>query len=136
MRSSTAGSCASTFCRRARRAPPGHLAPADQFLFDCGAFRDERLKEVKLQADEIDEYCLAEMDEALALLSGPLRRRVLEGGEREAVSLPGERTPCARRQPTPIHPEANRSVPLGEACARCGTYVQEEPAPGLQCCGH
>ena len=57
--------------------PAGAPRPGGiRFLFDCGAFRDERLKEVKLQADEIDEYCLAEMDEALALLSGPLRRRV------------------------------------------------------------
>jgi hypothetical protein len=34
------------------------------------------LEGITLQADEIDEYRLAEMDEALALLSGPLRRRV------------------------------------------------------------
>jgi hypothetical protein len=34
------------------------------------------LKAIRLQADEIDEYRLVEMDEALALLSGPLRRRV------------------------------------------------------------
>ena len=47
-----------------------------RFLFDCGAFSDKRLKAVTLQADEIDEYRLVEMDEALALLSGPLRRRV------------------------------------------------------------
>ena len=47
-----------------------------RFLFDCGAFSDKRLKAVTLQADEIDEYLLVEMDEALALLSGPLRRRV------------------------------------------------------------
>jgi hypothetical protein len=34
------------------------------------------LKAVTLQADEIEEHRLVEMDEALALLSGPLRRRV------------------------------------------------------------
>ncbi len=47
-----------------------------RFLFDCGAFSDKRLKAVTLQADEIDDYRVVEMDEALALLSGPLRRRV------------------------------------------------------------
>jgi 8-oxo-dGTP diphosphatase len=47
-----------------------------RFLFDCGAFSDERLKAIRLQADEIDEYRLVDVNEALALLSGPLRRRV------------------------------------------------------------
>jgi hypothetical protein len=47
-----------------------------RFLFDCGAFSDERLNAITLQADEIDEHRIVEMDEALALLSGPLRRRV------------------------------------------------------------
>lgn len=47
-----------------------------RFLFDCGAFSDKRLKAITLQADEIDDYRVVEMDEALALLSRPLRRRV------------------------------------------------------------
>ena len=47
-----------------------------RFLFDCGALSDKRLKAIALQADEIDEHRIVEMDEALALLSGPLRRRV------------------------------------------------------------
>jgi 8-oxo-dGTP pyrophosphatase MutT (NUDIX family) len=59
--------------RRGDKAPrPGGV----RFLFHCGAFSDRRLKAVTLQADEIDDYRIAEMDEALALLSGPLRRRV------------------------------------------------------------
>ena len=47
-----------------------------RFLFHCGAFSDKRLKAITLQADEIDQHRVVEMDEALALLSGPLRRRV------------------------------------------------------------
>jgi 8-oxo-dGTP diphosphatase len=57
-------------------SPRPHRPGGVRFLFDCGAFSDKRLKAVTLQADEIDEYRLVEMDEALALLSGPLRRRV------------------------------------------------------------
>ena len=57
--------------------PDGARRPGGvRFLFDCGAFSDKRLQAIRLQADEIDEHRLAEMDEALALLSGPLRRRV------------------------------------------------------------
>ena len=59
--------------RRPDRAPrPGGV----RFLFHCGAFSDKRLKAITLQADEIDDHRVVEMDEALALLSGPLRRRV------------------------------------------------------------
>ena len=47
-----------------------------RFLFDCGTLGDERLATITLQAEEIDDYRLAEVDEALTLLSGPLRRRV------------------------------------------------------------
>ncbi len=47
-----------------------------RFLFDCGSLGDEQLATITLQAEEIDDYRLAELDEALTLLSGPLRRRV------------------------------------------------------------
>jgi len=57
--------------------PDGAPRPGGvRFLFHCGTFSDKRLKAITLQADEIDEYRVVEMDEALALLSGPLRRRV------------------------------------------------------------
>jgi 8-oxo-dGTP diphosphatase len=60
--------------RPRRDAPP--RPGGVRFLFHCGAFSDERLQAVTLQADEIDEHRIVEMDEALALLSKPLRRRV------------------------------------------------------------
>jgi 8-oxo-dGTP diphosphatase len=47
-----------------------------RFLFDCGAFTDLDLNAISLQAEEIVECRLARLTEALALLSGPLRRRV------------------------------------------------------------
>jgi ADP-ribose pyrophosphatase YjhB (NUDIX family) len=47
-----------------------------RFLFDCGAFTDEQLNAIRLQAAEIDDHRFAELGEATTLLSGPLRRRV------------------------------------------------------------
>ena len=58
--------------RRSRRDRPGGV----RFLFDCGAFSDEILSAIKLQQEEIIEHRFAELDDAFALLSGPLRRRV------------------------------------------------------------
>jgi 8-oxo-dGTP pyrophosphatase MutT (NUDIX family) len=47
-----------------------------RFLFHCGALDSRRLASIRLQEEEIDAYQLAEVSDALALLSGPLRRRV------------------------------------------------------------
>jgi len=57
---------------RPRPGRPGGM----RFLFDCGALSDETLGAIDLQEDELSEYHLAEMDRAIELLSGPLRRRV------------------------------------------------------------
>ena len=48
-----------------------------RFLFDCGAFTESQLARIVLQPEEISEHRLVELHEAEALLSGPLRRRVL-----------------------------------------------------------
>jgi 8-oxo-dGTP diphosphatase len=55
-----------------------------RFLFDCDTFSGERLAEIVLQESEIEDHRLVELDEALDLLSGPLRRRLSEtaGAER------------------------------------------------------
>jgi 8-oxo-dGTP diphosphatase len=58
--------------RRPRPQRPGGM----RFLFDCGALSDETLGAIDLQEDELSEYRLADMDRAIELLSGPLRRRV------------------------------------------------------------
>jgi 8-oxo-dGTP diphosphatase len=63
---------------------PGGL----RYLFDCGAFDDEQLTEIRLQEAEIAEHRFTALDEALTLLSGPLRRRVKRGaGRKKCVYL-------------------------------------------------
>lgn len=47
-----------------------------RFLFDCGTFTDRRLGAIRLDDAEIDAHRFAGLTDALALLSGPLRRRV------------------------------------------------------------
>ena len=58
--------------RPAKPNRPGGL----RFLFDCGTFADSELQGIRLQAEEIDDYRLVEIDQAGELLSGPIRRRV------------------------------------------------------------
>jgi ADP-ribose pyrophosphatase YjhB (NUDIX family) len=67
---------------RPRRTDAGGM----RFLFDCGVVSDEELSTITLQEEELSEYRLAEMADALEILSGPLRRRV---GEALGVG-PGE----------------------------------------------
>jgi 8-oxo-dGTP diphosphatase len=55
-----------------RRKRPGGL----RFLFDCGVFDGPALSTLRLQVSEIEAHRFAEVDEALRVLSGPLRRRV------------------------------------------------------------
>jgi 8-oxo-dGTP diphosphatase len=57
---------------RPRPDKPGGM----RFLFDCGVLSDAVLDTITLQLEELSEYRLADVDEALVLLSGPLRRRV------------------------------------------------------------
>ena len=58
---------------RPRPGRPGGM----RFLFDCGRFDDEQLTGVAIDGVEIDEYRFAEPPDAVALLSGPVRRRFL-----------------------------------------------------------
>jgi 8-oxo-dGTP diphosphatase len=62
-------------CVDFRRRRPGS-AGGIRFLFDCGALDDASLHGVVLQADEISEHRIVRFAEALALLRGPIRRRV------------------------------------------------------------
>jgi 8-oxo-dGTP diphosphatase len=54
-----------------------------RFLFDCGTFSHAGLAGVRLQESEIEDHRLAELEEALELLSGPLCRRVAHGTRSE-----------------------------------------------------
>jgi ADP-ribose pyrophosphatase YjhB (NUDIX family) len=57
--------------RRPRPGSPGGV----RFLFSCGSFAASSLA-ITLQAEEISEYQLAALPDALALLRRPIRRRV------------------------------------------------------------
>ncbi|MGA2804409.1 MAG: NUDIX hydrolase [Acidimicrobiales bacterium] len=57
---------------RPREARPGGM----RFLFDCGVLAAEKLSHLNVQSGEIAEAGFMPVDEALELLSGPLRRRV------------------------------------------------------------
>jgi 8-oxo-dGTP pyrophosphatase MutT (NUDIX family) len=65
-------------CMDFRRPRPGR-AGGIRFLFDCGRFDDEALAGIVLQPEEISHYRLAALPDALALLRGPIRRRVRAG---------------------------------------------------------
>jgi 8-oxo-dGTP pyrophosphatase MutT (NUDIX family) len=58
--------------RRPRLDRPGGI----RFLFDCGQVSDEALAGIVLQPEEVSEYRLAALPDALGLLRGPIRRRV------------------------------------------------------------
>jgi 8-oxo-dGTP diphosphatase len=62
-------------CMDFRRPKPGR-AGGVRFLFDCGQLGDDVLAGIGLQPEEISEYRLAAVPDALGLLRGPIRRRV------------------------------------------------------------
>ncbi len=71
---------------RPRRTNAGGM----RFLFDCGVMSDEELAAITLQEEELSEYRVIPVPEALEILSGPLRRRVGEAmgtGPGECVYL-------------------------------------------------
>ncbi len=58
--------------RRPRPDRPGGI----RYLFDCGQVDRTALTGIVLQPEEISEYRLAALPDALGLLRGPIRRRV------------------------------------------------------------
>src|SRR5262249_59856562 len=57
--------------RRPRPGKPGGI----RFLFCCGAIDEESLAAIVIQPEEISEYRLAALPEALPLLRAPIPRR-------------------------------------------------------------
>jgi 8-oxo-dGTP pyrophosphatase MutT (NUDIX family) len=57
-------------------APRPNRPGGARFVFDCGSFTDADLAGIRLQESEVEDHRLVELDEAIELLSGPLRRRV------------------------------------------------------------
>jgi 8-oxo-dGTP pyrophosphatase MutT (NUDIX family) len=47
-----------------------------RFLFDCGVLGGELFERIVLQEEEISEHLFVEVETALTMLSGPLRRRI------------------------------------------------------------
>jgi 8-oxo-dGTP diphosphatase len=62
-------------CMDFRRPRPGRPGGV-RFLFDCGQVGDKALAGIVVQPEEVSEYRLADLRDALALLRGPIRRRV------------------------------------------------------------
>ena len=67
--------------RPARPGRPGHPARPERtggirFLFDCGPADDAALAAIAVQPEEVAEYRLVPLDDALPLLRPPIRRRV------------------------------------------------------------
>jgi 8-oxo-dGTP diphosphatase len=67
--------------RPGKPARPGGM----RFLFDCGVFGPDRLDSVVLQAEEISESRLLPVEQALPLLSKPVRRRVKQATRARTV---------------------------------------------------
>ncbi len=64
-----------------------------RFLFDCGTLDRDAHTTIRLQHEEIEAFQFAERRHALALLSGPLRRRVSASiGAGRCIYLEGGRT--------------------------------------------
>ena len=62
-------------CMDFRRPKPGR-AGGIRFLFDCDRIDDQALAAIVVQPEEVSEYRLAALPDALGLLRGPIRRRV------------------------------------------------------------
>ncbi len=75
------GQLACTDFRRPRPGRPGGV----RFLFDCGAIKDKWLEAITVQQEEVSEYRLVALPEALLLLRPPIRRRVRAASSRQAV---------------------------------------------------
>jgi 8-oxo-dGTP diphosphatase len=88
--------------RRPRPDNPGGI----RFLFDCGVVDDERLAAIVIQPEEVSEYRIVALPDALRLLRGPIRRRVRAASAGRALvyledgrPVPGVDGP--RRRPDP-----------------------------------
>ncbi len=85
--------------RRPRPGSPGGV----RFLFDCGAVDDECLAGIVVQPEEVSEYRLVALPDALPLLRGPIRRRVRAATAHRALVYleDGRRVPGVSRKRRP-----------------------------------
>jgi len=89
-------------CMDFRRPGPGRPGGI-RFLFDCGVIDDESLAAIVIQPEEVSEFRLVALPDALTLLRGPIRRRVRAAlGGRALVYLEeGRPVPGVSRQRRP-----------------------------------
>ena len=73
-------------CMDFRRPLPDRTGGV-RFLFDCGRVGDRALAGIVLQPEEVSEYRLAALADALDLLRRPIRRRVRAAKRRRLVYL-------------------------------------------------
>jgi 8-oxo-dGTP diphosphatase len=69
-----------------------------RFLFHCGTVGEAAIAGIRLQPEEIAEHRFLELADALALLSGPLRRRVSQATASPGVHYLEEGRPVADAQ--------------------------------------
>src|ERR1700677_4764916 len=67
------------------RRPKAGRAGGVRFLFDCGRVGDQALAGIVLQPEEVSEYRLAALPDALDLLRRPIRRRVRAATRRQRL---------------------------------------------------
>ena len=79
--------------RRPRPGRPGGI----RFLFDCGQLSDKMLAGLTLQPEEVSASRLAPLPDALALLRGPIRRRVRAATRSRRLVYLEDGCPCLRR---------------------------------------
>jgi 8-oxo-dGTP diphosphatase len=86
-------------CMDFRRPRPGRPGGV-RFLFDCGAIGDKRLTAIVVQPEEVSEYRLVALPDALPLLRGPIRRRVRAAANGRALVYleDGRRVPGVSRR--------------------------------------
>jgi 8-oxo-dGTP diphosphatase len=82
-------------CMDFRRPKPPGRPGGIRFLFDCGPVSEQALAGIVVQPEEVSEYRLAAVPDALGLLRGPIRRRVRAalGGQRLVYLEDGRRVP-------------------------------------------
>jgi 8-oxo-dGTP pyrophosphatase MutT (NUDIX family) len=79
-------------CMDFRRPRPGRRGGI-RFLFDCGQLSDEVLAGIVVQPEEISQWRLAGLPDALDLLRRPIRRRVRAAVEGELYLEDGRPVP-------------------------------------------
>ena len=102
--------------RRPRPGRPGGI----RFLFDCGKASDKALAGLALQPEEISESRLARLPDALALLRGPIRRRVRAATRGQRLVYLEDGRPSPGRWKVLIRGREHEPAPPGQSASGGG----------------